>query len=105
MGFSIYPDSKMDERRMVAVLREYGTERILVNSAADWGRSDPLKTSKTGNAMLAAGFGPDEVDTVLWRNPVAFYGQSGKLELEPDGPDAPATYEGNSVLRGTRTEV
>ena len=46
MGFSIYPDTKMDERRMVAILREYGTERMLVNSAADWGHSDPLKTAQ-----------------------------------------------------------
>jgi predicted metal-dependent TIM-barrel fold hydrolase len=111
MGFSIYPDTKMDERRMVAVLREYGTERILVNSAADWGRSDPLKTRKTGDAMLAAGFTADEVDTVLWRNPVAFYGQSGKLELDEPAlddsgaPGTDATYAGNSVLRGTRAEV
>ena len=55
-GFSIYPDTKMDEHRMVEILREYGTERILVNSAADWGRSDPLKTRRTAEAMLAAGF-------------------------------------------------
>jgi predicted metal-dependent TIM-barrel fold hydrolase len=106
MGFSIYPDTKMDEHRMVAVLREFGTERILVNSAADWGRSDPLKTRRTGDAMLAAGFTPDDVDTVLWRNPVAFYGQSGKLELDgADALDADTTYEGNSVLRGAREEV
>ncbi|MQY36836.1 hypothetical protein SRB17_48380 [Streptomyces sp. RB17] len=106
MGFSIYPDTKMDERRMVAVLREFGTERILVNSAADWGRSDPLKTRKTGDAMLAAGFCDDDVDQVLWRNPVAFYGQSGKLEPADSGaPGADATYEGNSVLRGARAEV
>ncbi|MDT0469302.1 TatD family hydrolase [Streptomyces gibsoniae] len=106
MGFSIYPDTKMDERRMVAVLREFGTERILVNSAADWGRSDPLKTRRTGDAMLAAGFTADDVDTVLWRNPVAFYGQSGKLELDDsEAPGADATYEGNSVLRGVRAEV
>ena len=29
---------------MVAILRSYGTERMLVNSAADWGRTDPLLT-------------------------------------------------------------
>ncbi|GAA2453911.1 TatD family hydrolase [Actinomadura vinacea] len=100
MGFSIYPDTKMDEDRMVAVLREYGTERILVNSAADWGRSDPLKTVRTGEAMLAAGFTEDDVDRVLWRNPVEFYGQSGRLDLDtPAGGEA--LFAGNSVLRGT----
>jgi len=108
MGFSIYPDTKMDESRMVAILREYGTERMLVNSAADWGQSDPLKTAKTGRAMLDAGFTEHDVDVVLWQNPVAFYGQSGRLHLDPvpgfgeAAPPAPVTFEGNSVLRGAR---
>ncbi|MEU4448698.1 TatD family hydrolase [Actinosynnema sp. NPDC050801] len=100
MGFSIYPDTKMDEDRMVAVLREYGTDRVLVNSAADWGRSDPLKTRKTGQAMLAAGFDESDVDKVLWRNPVEFYGQSGRLVL--DDAATGETFAGNSVLRGER---
>ncbi|WP_329044167.1 TatD family hydrolase [Amycolatopsis sp. NBC_01488] len=100
MGFSIYPDTKMDEDRMVAILREYGTEKVLVNSAADWGKSDPLKTRKTGDAMLAAGFTEDDVDQVLWRNPVEFYGQSGRLSLASDTVDA--EFAGNSILRGAR---
>jgi hypothetical protein len=98
LGFSVYPDTKMDEHRMVAVLQEYGTERVMVNSAADWGRSDPLKTRKVGEAMLAAGFGDDDVDRVLWRNPVAFYGRGGRLVLEVAKPET--LHEGNSVLRG-----
>jgi predicted metal-dependent TIM-barrel fold hydrolase len=107
LAFSIYPDTKMDEDRMVRILSKYGTERMLVNSAADWGRSDPLKTRKTADAMLAAGFTDDDVDQVLWRNPVAFYGQSGRLELndvEEDRAkiDQTATFEGNSILRGAR---
>ncbi|MCO5970793.1 TatD family hydrolase [Actinoallomurus soli] len=101
MGFSIYPETKMDERRMVSILREYGTDRMLVNSAADWGRSDPLATRSTAEAMLAAGFDDDAVDQVLWRNPARFYGQSGRLFLDdPEPADGPDTYGGNSVLRG-----
>ncbi|MDT0319238.1 TatD family hydrolase [Streptomyces millisiae] len=105
MGFSIYPDTKMDEHRMVKVLAEYGLDRMIVNSAADWGRSDPLKTAKTGAAMREAGFDEDAVDRVLWRNPVAFYAQSGRLLLDEAGDgaaDATATFEGNSILRGQR---
>ncbi|MGW6283013.1 TatD family hydrolase [Kribbella sp. NPDC055071] len=100
MGFSIYPDTKMDPDRMVVILQEFGTERILVNSAADWGKSDPLRTYATGQAMLAAGFTDDDVDQVLWRNPVAFYGQSGRLDLTET--EAADTFEGNSILRGAR---
>jgi uncharacterized protein len=102
MGFSIYPDTKMDEQRMVAILKEYGTERMIVNSAADWGRSDPLKTYKTGLAMLDAGFSESDMDKVLWQNPVEFYGQSDRLVLDELPGFAPSseTFAGNSVLRG-----
>ncbi|AVT33179.1 MULTISPECIES: TatD family hydrolase [unclassified Plantactinospora] len=104
LGFSIYPETKMSPPRMVELLRKYGTERMLVNSAADWGRSDPLLTRATGEAMLAAGFDDDDVDRVLWRNPVEFYGQSGRLDLEDadesSGAAPPGTFEGNSILRG-----
>lgn len=108
-AFSIYPDTKMDPHRMVSILQEHGMERMIVNSAADWGRSDPLKTLETANAMLEAGFSPTDVDRVLWANPVEFYAQSGNLMLEPvpgftpGEPPAPGVeFEGSSVLRGPR---
>ncbi|MFE6622532.1 TatD family hydrolase [Streptomyces sp. NPDC057740] len=103
LGFSVYPDTKMDEERMVAILREYGTEQVLVNSAADWGRSDPLKTRRVADLMLAEGFDADDVDLVLWRNPVAFYGLSGRLDLDITTPEA--THEGNSILRGAPKDL
>ncbi|MET0235245.1 MAG: TatD family hydrolase [Kibdelosporangium sp.] len=104
MGFSIYPDTKMDELRMVAILKEYGTDKVLVNSAADWGRSDPLKTYRTGRQMIEAGFSESDVDKVLWQNPVEFYGQSGRLTLTelPGFAASAETFAGNSVLRGGR---
>jgi predicted metal-dependent TIM-barrel fold hydrolase len=98
MGFSIYPDTKMSPPRMVEILQRYGTEQILVNSAADWGKSDPLLTVATATAMLDAGFGADDVDRVMWRNPIEFYGQSGRLELSAKPPED--TFAGSSILRG-----
>lgn len=38
------------------------------------------------------------VARVLWCNPVAFYGLSGRLNLDVAATDA--THEGNSILRG-----
>jgi predicted metal-dependent TIM-barrel fold hydrolase len=102
LGFSIYPDTKMDPARMVAVLQRRGLDRVLVNSAADWGRSDPLATARTAEAMLAAGFDEDQVDRVLWRNPVEFFGQSGRLLLDVETTAATETFAGNSLLRGER---
>jgi predicted metal-dependent TIM-barrel fold hydrolase len=98
MGFSIYPDTKMSPPRMVEILKRYGLDRILVNSAADWGKSDPLLTVYTANAMADSGFSAAEVDQVMWRNPVEFYGQSGRLDLTADPPAA--TFAGSSILRG-----
>jgi predicted metal-dependent TIM-barrel fold hydrolase len=104
LAFSIYPGTKMDEHRMVRLLQQYGSERTMVNSAADWGRSDVLKIAKTGRAMLDAGFTQEQVDGVLWDNPVAFFGQSGRLMLDETEIDQGATFEGNSVLRGSRED-
>jgi predicted metal-dependent TIM-barrel fold hydrolase len=102
MAFSIYPDTKMDPDRMVNILREFGTDRMLVNSAADWGNSDPLRTKLTADAMLAAGFTESDGDKVLWQNPVDFYGQSGRLDVSSVDSSPTALFEGNSVLRGAR---
>lgn len=102
-GFSIYPGTKMDEYRMVRILEDIGTERILINSACDWGVSDPLKVAKTVAAMHEAGFDADAIDKVVWRNPLEFFGQSGRLILDDLGErDLAATFAGNTLLRGER---
>jgi predicted metal-dependent TIM-barrel fold hydrolase len=99
-GHSIYPATKMDEARMVTLVQKYGAERILVNSAADWGVSDPLKVPKTAQAMRAAGIPEATIETICWNNPVAFFGQSGRLDLDVARVDQRELWEGNSVLRG-----
>ena len=99
-GHSIYPETKMDEARMVALVKRYGTGRILINSAADWGVSDPLKVPKTAEAMRAAGIPEADIETIVWSNPIAFFGQSGRLDLGKQRIDQTALWEGNSVLRG-----
>jgi uncharacterized protein len=103
-GFSIYPNTKMDEYRMVRILEDIGTDRILINSACDWGVSDPLKVAKTVAAMQEAGFSEDDIDKVVWRNPLEFFAQSGRLILDdlPEDRDLAATFEGNTLLRGER---
>lgn len=103
-GHSIYPKTKMDEPRMVELVKRYGAERILVNSAADWGVSDPLKVPRTRDAMREAGIAEATLETVFWNNPIAFFVQSrrfdpAELETRP-AIDQRQLHEGNSVLRG-----
>lgn len=108
-GHSIYPHTKMDEPRMVELVKRYGGERILVNSAADWGVSDPLKVPRTRSAMHAAGIADATLEAIFWTNPIAFFAQSGRLdraELEaPLAVDQRQLHEGNSVLRGQKPHV
>jgi predicted metal-dependent TIM-barrel fold hydrolase len=108
-GHSIYPHTKMDEQRMAALVRRYGPERILVNSAADWGVSDPLKVPKTVEAMRDAGIEESVIQKVVWDNPLAFFAQSGRLSVEEfdqdSGVDQRELWEGNSVLRGQNPRV
>jgi predicted metal-dependent TIM-barrel fold hydrolase len=103
-GHSIYPNTKMDEARMVALVKKYGTQRIIINSAADWGVSDPLKVPKTAALMREQGVTEADIETVVWKNPIAFFAQSGKLREEdlsqPAAIDQKQLFEGNSVLRG-----
>lgn len=108
-GHTIYPNTKMDERRMAAIVQRYGTDRIVINSAADWGISDPLKVPKTIAAMREQGIGEDTIRQVVWDNPRAFFGQSGRFDLTAAG-DAPPIdradkFEDNSVLRGERNDA
>lgn len=108
-GHSIYPNTKMDELRMVELVKKYGSDRIIVNSAADWGVSDPLKVPKTVAAMRDAGIDEDVITTIVWNNPVRFFAQSGRLdetEVETKLPvDQTELFEGNSVLRGQKPVV
>ena len=108
-GHSIYPNTKMDEQRMVALVKKFGVRRIIVNSAADWGVSDPLKVPKTAAALRDAGVAAADVETIVWRNPIDFFSSSGRLdmrELEAEpSVDQRALWEGNSVLRGQTPRV
>jgi len=103
-GHSVYPETKMSPERMAAIVKEFGPEKIIINSAADWGVSDPLLVPKTAKAMLDAGIDEKTVEQITWRNPIEFFKQSGRInEAELDaiaGIDQSQLFEGNSVLRG-----
>lgn len=103
-GHSIYPHTKMDEKRMAVLVEKFGPGRIIVNSAADWGISDPLKVPKTIDVMRQHGISDATIQQIVWDNPVAFFAQSGRLDLAEiqERPVVSRTekFESNSILRG-----
>ncbi len=108
-AFSIYPSTKMGNSRMVDILAEYGAERIMVDSACDWGISEPLGVAKTAALALERGIPEENVRLVCYQNALDAYGQSGQMKeddwLNPPPVDQRGLYEGNSVLRGGREPV
>ncbi len=103
-AFTIYPKTKMGNERMVEVVRQYGSERIIVDSSADWGVSDPLAVPKTARLMVERGIPEEHVTTVTYSNALAAYGQSGQMRETDwesrESIDQRVLFEGNSVLRG-----
>jgi uncharacterized protein len=103
-AFTIYPNTKMGNERMVEIARRYGSERIFIDSSADWGVSDPLAVPKTARLMLERGIAKKDVEAICYGNALAAFGQSGQMKEEhwtnPDPIDQRVLFEGNSVLRG-----
>ncbi len=103
-GFSIYPGTKMGNGRMAEIVRRYGSERIIVDSACDWGVSDPLAVPKTAEVLRRAGISETAIRAVTYSNALAAYGRSGQIKeadwLNPPPIDQRTLYMGNSVLRG-----
>ena len=108
-AFTIYPNTKMGNERMVEVARKYGSNRIFIDSSADWGVSDPLAVPKTARLMLDRGIPTRDVEAICYGNALKAFGQSGQMKeehwLNPAPIDQRMLFEGNSVLRGQTPRV
>ncbi len=107
-GFTIYPKTKMSKKRMVAVVKQYGSERVIVDSSADWGVSDPLSVPKTAALMKKEGVSDKDIHLTCYQNALTIYGQSGQFNeedwLKDLHIDRADKHEGNTVLRGQNPE-
>ncbi len=101
-AFTIYPFTKMGNERMVEIVKQYGSERIMVNSAADWGISDPLAVPKTAALMKMRGLSDHDIELVTYRNAITAFAQSGQIDEADFNTQADLTekFEGNTILRG-----
>jgi predicted metal-dependent TIM-barrel fold hydrolase len=59
----------------------YGNERIWMNSAGDWGCSDPLAVPKARIEMLRRGHSEAMIDKVTLDNPIEFLSQSPNFKV------------------------
>ena len=102
-AFTIYPNTKMGNERMVAVVKKYGSTDIIVDSSADWGVSDPLAVPKTAALMLKSGIAKEHVIKTCYQNALDAFGKNGKMKesdwINAKGVNQTELFNNNSVLR------
>ena len=78
-GMTLYPMTKCSPARAVDLLESYGDERLWINSAGDWGHSDPLAVPRCVAEMTRRGHDADRVRRAVLDNPRRFLSQSGRF--------------------------
>ncbi|MGE3165728.1 MAG: TatD family hydrolase [Planctomycetota bacterium] len=79
-GLTLYPDTKCTPQRAADIFEMFGTERLWMNSAGDWGHSDPLAVPKARLEMARRGHPASVIERVTFDNPRLFLGQSPRFE-------------------------
>ncbi len=78
-GMTLYPHSKCSLDRAIDILETHGTERLWMNSACDWGVSDPLAVPKCALQMKARQHTAEMIERVIYHNPRTFLSQSPRF--------------------------
>jgi len=80
-GMTLYPESKCTLPRAVDILENFGMENIWMNSACDWGISDPLAVAKCMQEMKKRDYSSEAIRKVVYDNPVKFLSQSANFSI------------------------
>jgi predicted metal-dependent TIM-barrel fold hydrolase len=80
-GMTLYPETKCTPARAIDILEACGSERLWLNSACDWGVSDPLAVPKTALEMKKRGHSQSAIEKLIFENPKKFLRQSGNFRL------------------------
>jgi predicted metal-dependent TIM-barrel fold hydrolase len=88
-GMTLYPVSKCTPERACDMVEMYGPERLLVNSAGDWGPSKPTAVPDFILAMRRRGHSEALIRKVVYENPLEFFAQSRNFKFQP--PDVAET--------------
>ena len=83
VGMTLYPITKCTPARAADMVENHGTDRILVNSAGDWGHSDPLAVPEFIFEMRRRGHPDETIRKVVHDNPLKFFGQSKRAGTLP----------------------
>src|SRR6059058_3384373 len=95
-GMTLYPTTKCTPERAADIIEMVGTDRIMVNSAGDWGKSNPLAVPEFIQEMKRRGHGEDIIRKVVYDNPLKFFRQSQRWQ---DWDAKPQAAKGSKITR------
>jgi predicted metal-dependent TIM-barrel fold hydrolase len=91
-GMTLYPTTKCTPARAADIIEMVGTDRIMVNSAGDWGKSDPLAVPEFIQEMKRRGHTESAIRKVVFENPLTYWRQANNWKEWPaeEKPAQPA---------------
>ena len=81
-GMTLYPQTKCTPQRAADIIEMYGSQRIWINSAGDWGHSDPLAVPKARIEMAKRNHSRETIEKISFTNPLTFLSQSEKFCID-----------------------
>jgi predicted metal-dependent TIM-barrel fold hydrolase len=88
-GMTLYPTTKCTPQRAADIIEMHGADRIMVNSAGDWGKSDPLAVPEFIMEMRRRGHQESIIRKIVHDNPLAFFRQSARWKEPALRAEAP----------------
>lgn len=81
-GMTLYPITKCTPQRAADMIEKYGSERLCVNSAGDWGPSKPTAVPDFIIEMRRRGHSEEQIRHVVYDNPLTFFSQSSNFSFK-----------------------
>ncbi len=81
-GMTLYPISKCTPQRAADMIEMFGPERLLANSAGDWGPSKPTAIPDLIFELRRRGHSEDLIRKVVYDNPREFFAKSKNFQFQ-----------------------
>ena len=104
-GMTLYPITKCTPQRAADIVEMVGTERIMANSAGDWGKSDPLAVPEFIQEMKRRGHGENVIRKIVYDNPLTFFRQSRRWQDWEAKPEAARSSKATRHRESRKTDV
>jgi uncharacterized protein len=104
-GMTLYPITKCTPQRAADIIEMVGTERIMTNSAGDWGKSNPLAVPELIQEMKRRGHSEQVIRRLVYENPLSFFRQSHRWQEWDSTPEKAKTSKITRHREPRKTDV